>query len=861
VTALVKKVAQRLFSFSGFRLLLPGAALLIATAPVAWGDSITCGDNGSSGNWNSSSTWGGCIPNDSDGTEYQVFITDPVTITADISPTISMLVLAGDPGNPPLPTLNLNGHTLTTTGSNGGSFVSDGLLENGTINGQHSVLTFQASQSSELVAQNVTLSGSGLNQWLSGTMQDVVNNAPGDPGNFHYGIAIGPLEGGGGSNVTLQGSGATLASGTGTWAVLDGNSLTLAQVITGSFLQNGDEALTLTAGGGINGGSGMFLGARSQVLATPSGGTPVLSGLITLGLDDSGKGQFTLQTNANLALSNATVNNGVFVGDGTGTLLGTGTNAITNGSLTGVSYSGAGTLGLSGGFALNGGSYSGAGQINTSGAVSVNGIANSTTMMFSGGTATVTGTNTNNGGSMIAGNGGVLDITGTVSGGTLGAASGGQVIISNQTLSNAMVNNGTFTFSGNTLNNVAYSGSGNLNLSGGTTISGGSYTGTGNVNISDAASLSGVTNSTAITVTNGTAAISGITTNTGGTMSAGIGGTLQVTGLVVGGQLTTTGTGQITSAGASMFGVTNAGSANYSISGTVAASGADWTVGAGNSTTVVSGGNLNESGNVNNNGGAVMVNTGGVLQANTYTQTAGSTQIDGSLEIGSLASPGSIDIEGGTFTYSGNSNILGSILGSESGQVFLEGNSDIFGNVSLNAGSSMTGDHTISGNFNGTTAANVTNSGSVTPGDDPGTDIINGNYQQTSTGWLNIELGGTDPADYSQLVVNGTANLSGTLDVTLFGGFQVQAGDAFQIVTDTSTIGNFSNFVMPDLGPGLILAESQDASGILLTAEQGPQTPEPASFVLFGGALMAFLLLRNYLAGGRRLKGIDIPIA
>lgn len=59
---------------------------------------------------------------------------------------------------------------------------------------------------------------------------------------------------------------------------------------------------------------------------------------------------------------------------------------------------------------------------------------------------------------------------------------------------------------------------------------------------------------------------------------------------------------------------------------------------------------------------------------------------------------------------------------------------------------------------------------------------------------VEIELGGLTPvAEYDQLIVNqfGTANLGGTLDLSLINGFVPQDGDAFTILTAGVISGSF----------------------------------------------------------------------
>src|SRR5262249_49161466 len=54
--------------------------------------------------------------------------------------------------------------------------------------------------------------------------------------------------------------------------------------------------------------------------------------------------------------------------------------------------------------------------------------------------------------------------------------------------------------------------------------------------------------------------------------------------------------------------------------------------------------------------------------------------------------------------------------------------------------------------------------------------------------------GGTAGADYDQLVVNGFATLSGTLQITLVNGYQPQAGDQFQPLLFAQGRGTFARY-------------------------------------------------------------------
>jgi hypothetical protein len=97
-----------------------------------------------------------------------------------------------------------------------------------------------------------------------------------------------------------------------------------------------------------------------------------------------------------------------------------------------------------------------------------------------------------------------------------------------------------------------------------------------------------------------------------------------------------------------------------------------------------------------------------------------------------------------------------------------------------------------SGKLGGTgmMACNVTNAGGAIapggvskPGAAPGVLTITGNLTDSQPSELDILFGGTTPGtEYSQLIVDGTASLLGSLDLSLVDGFSLTSGETFDIV-------------------------------------------------------------------------------
>jgi formylmethanofuran dehydrogenase subunit C len=95
----------------------------------------------------------------------------------------------------------------------------------------------------------------------------------------------------------------------------------------------------------------------------------------------------------------------------------------------------------------------------------------------------------------------------------------------------------------------------------------------------------------------------------------------------------------------------------------------------------------------------------------------------------------------------------------------------------------------------GTIAAAVTSSASVTAGDSPSkpaTLIVTGSYTQNSNGTLNISIGGTAAGSYGQVAVSNGVSLGGTLVIKRINSFVPALGSTFKIVTGSAVSGQFT---------------------------------------------------------------------
>jgi hypothetical protein len=149
---------------------------------------------------------------------------------------------------------------------------------------------------------------------------------------------------------------------------------------------------------------------------------------------------------------------------------------------------------------------------------------------------------------------------------------------------------------------------------------------------------------------------------------------------------------------------------------------------------------------------------------------------------------------------------------------------------------------------NGTIAARVANSGTISPGLSAGRLDITNDLTLGSTSNIKIELSGTTQStQYDLLTEAGTValNLNGTLSVSFlnnFGGL-VQPGDTFTILTSNQTIsGAFSNVIGSRVattdGLGSFLV-SVSGNNVTLSAFQ---VPEPSSLGLLAAGAGAALM-------------------
>ena len=188
-------------------------------------------------------------------------------------------------------------------------------------------------------------------------------------------------------------------------------------------------------------------------------------------------------------------------------------------------------------------------------------------------------------------------------------------------------------------------------------------------------------------------------------------------------------------------------------------------------TVVVTGNGSNSIGAVLNNTGTIDVQSG-TLGINTFTQISGSTLLSG----GSLN--GTLNLKGGILAGSGN-------------------------------------------------AGTINNSGgTIRPGDaTTGTISIDGDYTQSGTGALELQLGGATPDKFDRLTVSGTATLGGNVNVAYVNGFVPAANDKFAVMTHQARSGKFAQINATALPGGSSLGAVYNANDVTLQAASVNRAP------------------------------------
>jgi T5SS/PEP-CTERM-associated repeat protein len=251
--------------------------------------------------------------------------------------------------------------------------------------------------------------------------------------------------------------------------------------------------------------------------------------------------------------------------------------------------------------------------------------------------------------------------------------------------------------------------------------------------------------------------------------------------------------------------------------------------------------------------GSKWIDTGNLYVGNagigTLNVSAGGQVSNSTGYIGNQSdSTGMASVDGADSMWTNNGNLFVGNTGTGTLYVTNFGTVAVGGQLVVGALGEVHGDGYIDGN--------LSNGGLVSPGNSPGALHVAGNYAQSNTGKLQIELAGTTPgSQYDQLLISGSATLDGTLQAALLGGFAPHEGDSFNVLDFASRTGLFSSVDLPTLTGSLKWDTSQlYANGVLSVVLPGDYNGngvlDAADYVVWRGAEGTTNTLPNDLIGG-----------
>jgi predicted outer membrane repeat protein len=253
----------------------------------------------------------------------------------------------------------------------------------------------------------------------------------------------------------------------------------------------------------------------------------------------------------------------------------------------------------------------------------------------------------------------------------------------------------------------------------------------------------------------------------------------------------------------------------------------------------------NNRGGIRSVGGAVWL-TGGDFTGNigsgaiVMVAPSASLMADGTTFSGNAsdARGGAIRLDGGIAdltdcTFTDNTAV------DEGGAVFIDWTQTAFlsgGTLSGNSASAGSGIYNRAGNLSGLTTvlgADVLYNGGVLevglPGAPPipGTMTIDGTFHQERSDLLvspelRLDVGGPMVGEYDRIDASGGAAVlgGGTLLAQLFGGYEPQLGDSFELLATPAITGAFDVALMPGLAAGLFLQVDYGPTGITATVSE-----------------------------------------
>ena len=188
----------------------------------------------------------------------------------------------------------------------------------------------------------------------------------------------------------------------------------------------------------------------------------------------------------------------------------------------------------------------------------------------------------------------------------------------------------------------------------------------------------------------------------------------------------------------------------------------------------------------------------------------------------------------GSYTVAGGATLVvapGGILNASS-NVLVTGNSTLDNNgllvtptLTVNEGSTLMGIGTLS-----LSSGNLKISGRLAPGNSPGTFFVTGgNLVMGTTGIWDEQIYSTSV--YDRVVVTGSALLTGTLNITAFGGGGLEYGQKYNFLTASGGIsGAFTSITAPEGFRGRLLSSGTEANILIAPASYTQLAESPNQY-------------------------------
>ncbi|QSV64486.1 MAG: hypothetical protein HEQ26_18790 [Dolichospermum sp. DL01] len=187
--------------------------------------------------------------------------------------------------------------------------------------------------------------------------------------------------------------------------------------------------------------------------------------------------------------------------------------------------------------------------------------------------------------------------------------------------------------------------------------------------------------------------------------------------------------------------------------------------------------------------------------AGTFTKSNGTTT-DESYINGFFNNTGTVQVQAGKLRFDGGYT-------QTAGTTNLSGGSLAFDYSPLNLqGGNLTGIGTITGNVNNS-------GGQINPGNTIGTLTVAGDYSQTGTGTVNLELG--SDTSFDKLNITGAADVGGILKLNLTSGYTPTIGTKFTVLTyGSATAKSFNTIQGIDISSNLAFAPTASGNNLVL---------------------------------------------